>query len=56
VPDKMLPVEQILTLLAEAPQRIAALTTELAPARLHAAPNDDEWSANDVLAHLSRVR
>jgi hypothetical protein len=36
-----------------APQRcIRALTADLAPARLLAAPNDDKWSANDVLAHL----
>jgi hypothetical protein len=47
-----LSVEQILTLLAEAPQRIAALTSRLAPAQLHAAPNPGEWSANEVLAHL----
>ena len=48
----MLPNEQILILLAEGPRRIAALAAGLAPARLHTAPNDDEWSANDVLAHL----
>ena len=47
----MLPIEQILTLLTESPPRIAALTAGLAPPRLRAAPND-EWSANDVLAHL----
>ena len=45
-------VEQILTLLAEAPPRIAALTAGLSPAQLHTAPNPGEWSANDVLAHL----
>ncbi len=48
----MLPIEQILILLAEGPRRIAALAAGLPPARLHSAPNDDEWSANDVLAHL----
>ena len=48
----LLPIEQILILLAEAPRRIAALTTGVAPARLHSAANDDDWSANDVLAHL----
>jgi hypothetical protein len=48
----MLPTEQILILLAEAPRRIAALAAGRAPARLHTAPNDGEWSANDVLAHL----
>jgi hypothetical protein len=48
----MLPIEQILSLLTESPRRIAALTAGMAPPRLRAAPNDDEWSANDVLAHL----
>lgn len=48
----MLTIEQVLTLLAETPQRIAALTASLAPAQLHTAPNPNEWSANDVLAHL----
>jgi hypothetical protein len=52
VPSKSLTIEQVLTLLAEAPPRIAALTAGLAPAQLHTAPNQDEWSANDVLAHL----
>jgi hypothetical protein len=47
-----LSIEQILTLLAEAPSRLAALTSGLAPDQLHAAPNPGEWSANDVLAHL----
>jgi uncharacterized damage-inducible protein DinB len=45
-------VEQILALLAEGPPRIAALTASLPPDRLHAAPGDSEWSANEVLAHL----
>jgi len=52
VPSKSLTTEQILTLLAETPTRIAALTADLAPAQLHTPPNHDEWSANDVLAHL----
>lgn len=47
-----LTLEQVLTLLAEAPPRIAALTTGLAPAQLRTAPNPGEWSANDVLAHM----
>jgi hypothetical protein len=38
VPNKTLTIEQVLTLLAETPSRIAA--------------NHDEWSANEVLAHL----
>lgn len=52
VPNRSLTIKQILTLLAETPPRIAALTASLATAQLHAAPNPDEWSANDVLAHL----
>lgn len=39
-------------MLAEAPPRIAALTAGLLPSQLHSPPNPDEWSANDVLAHL----
>jgi hypothetical protein len=42
----------VLSLLAETPPRLEALTAGLAPAQLQTAPNDDEWSANDVLAHL----
>ncbi len=49
--DRPLTTEQILTLLAENPQRIAALTAGLSPAQLRTA-NPDEWSARDVLAHL----
>ncbi len=52
MPNRSLTIEQVLTLLAETPPRIAALTAGLTPAQLHAAPNPDEWSANDVLAHL----
>lgn len=50
--SKSLTIEQILTLLAETPPRIAALTADLTPAQLHTAPSQDEWSVNDVLAHL----
>jgi hypothetical protein len=51
VPRRLLTIEQCLTLLAETPRRIAALTARLTPAQLRTAP-DDGWSANDVLAHL----
>src|SRR4051794_17196660 len=44
--------EQILTVLTETPTRLAALTAGLPPAQLHKRPIPDEWSANDVLAHL----
>jgi hypothetical protein len=52
VPDRSLPIEQILSRLAAGPPRLAALTTGLDPARLRAAPGPGEWSANEVLAHL----
>ena len=52
MPSRSLTTEQVLTLLAETPQRLAALTADLAPAQLHAPPIGDGWSANDVLAHL----
>jgi hypothetical protein len=44
--------EQVLNLLAATPTRIAALTAGLAPAQLQTPLNHDQWSANDVLAHL----
>lgn len=49
---RLLTIEQVLTLLAETPPRIAALTAGLVPAQLHTPPDHDGWSANDVLAHL----
>ena len=52
MPDKYFTIEQILTMLAAAPRRISALTAGLSPAQLRTAPGPDEWSANDVLAHL----
>lgn len=52
MPNKSLSIEQVLTLLAATPPRIAALTAGLAPAQFHTAPSRDEWSVNDVLAHL----
>jgi hypothetical protein len=49
---KSLTMEQVLPLLAETPPQIAAITSTLTPAQLRANPGPDEWSANDVLAHL----
>jgi hypothetical protein len=45
-------IEQILTLLADAPTRLADLSGSLPPAQLLAPPKPGEWSARDVLAHL----
>ena len=52
MPAASLNVEQVLTVLAGSPGRIAEATAGLSPAQLHAAPARDEWSVNDVLAHL----
>jgi uncharacterized damage-inducible protein DinB len=45
-------IEQILTMLAAAPSRLADLTEGLPPAQLLTPPEPGEWSARDVLAHL----
>lgn len=52
MPQKSLTSVQVLTMLAQTPPRIAALTAGLLPTQLHTAPNPDAWSANDLLAHL----
>ena len=52
MPNKSLTTERVLTLLAATPQRIAALTADLTPEELQTRPTPDEWSANEVLAHL----
>ena len=45
-------IEQILTMLAAAPVRLADLTEGLPPTQLLVPPEPGEWSARDVLAHL----
>lgn len=50
--DKFYTSVQVLTLLADAPPKIAALTTGLSAAKLRARPEPDAWSINEVLAHL----
>jgi len=52
MPNKTLTPEQVLGLLAETPVRIAALTAALSAAQLHSSAGPDEWSANEVLAHV----
>lgn len=44
--------DQILSLLREGPVRIAAATGGVASEQLRARPAPEEWSANEVLAHL----
>ena len=51
MPNKTLTPEQVLALLAETPVRFAALTAGLSPAQLRSS-SPNEWSANDVLAHV----
>ena len=51
-PRPSLPIEQVLTLLAEAPTRIAAATRGLTDAQLGLPPARGEWSANEVLAQI----
>ena len=52
MPRTSFSAEEILTLLAGAPPRLAALTADLTPAQLRTAPAAGEWSATEVLAHL----
>ena len=48
----VLPVDEIMDILRTSVPRIAALTGNLGPARLHASPGPDVWSVSDLLAHL----
>jgi hypothetical protein len=48
----LLTIEQILNILTGTPQRIAMLTAGLTTDQLHTEANPDDWSINDVLAHL----
>lgn len=50
--DRPLTIEQILTLLAATPSRLADLTQDVEQVQLLAPPGPGEWSARDVLAHL----
>jgi len=45
-------IDQILAILKDTPPRVAAVTDDLTAAQLHTASTQDEWSVNDVLAHL----
>src|SRR5712691_2639201 len=52
MPSTSLTIERVLTLLAETPTRIAALTADLSPEEVQMRPTPEEWSASVVLAHL----
>jgi hypothetical protein len=52
VTPERLSIEEILSRLEAGPARIALLTEGFTAAQLHASPSKDEWSANDILAHV----
>ncbi len=52
MPKRALTHAELLTQLAETPARLAELTAGATSAQLHTPPGPDEWSANDILAHL----
>ena len=52
MPNTILTIEQVLTLLRATPLRLATLTADLSSEALQTRPSPDEWSANEVLAHL----
>ena len=47
-----LTIDEIMAILPETPDRLAELTDSLTQTQLHAPPEPDSWSVNDVLAHL----
>jgi hypothetical protein len=49
---RMLEVDEIMAILHTTVARIGELTDGMTAARLHGGPAPDEWSVNDVLAHL----
>src|SRR5574341_1459385 len=50
--SRTMSIEQVVTLLREAPSRISAMTSSLTPDQLRTSPGPGEWSANEVLAHI----
>ena len=52
MPRRSLTIEQVLSQLAKTAPRIAEYTADMTPAQLQTSSSHDEWSANDVLAHL----
>jgi hypothetical protein len=52
VKTKPMSVEELLERLREGPHRITIAVKGVAAERLYAPPARDEWSANEILAHL----
>ena len=51
-PRNALPIDELLALLRQGPERIAVATGGLSAAALATSPAPGEWSPNEVLAHL----
>jgi hypothetical protein len=45
-------IEQLLTLLAATPRRLASMSQSVDEERLYFKPDETAWSANEILAHL----
>lgn len=52
MPMPVLPVEEVLTILAETPRQIESITAGLNATQLRTPPNRGEWSVSEILAHL----
>jgi len=52
MPREPLPIEQTLTMLRSAPDRIQEMTAGLSPEQLRAGPGPEDWSVVEVLAHI----
>jgi hypothetical protein len=50
--ERTLTAEEIRSMLQVGPHRIAAATAGLTEAELQASPGPDQWSLNEILAHL----
>lgn len=50
--EKYFSIEKILTILKDDPVRIAETTAGLTPVRLRTPPAENQWSVNEILAHL----
>jgi hypothetical protein len=49
---QLMTVEQIISILRDTPDRLSDLTGDLTEAKLHAAPEQGEWSVTEIAAHL----
>jgi len=52
VPRSLLTIDEIMAIRPATVPRIASLTSSLSEAQLVARPEPDEWSANELLAHI----